>query len=149
MVDLGDLEQVAEEADRERQDAQVVCIHDHDPVLDEVRPETLLPDERHDPIYRRVQLAVLHFLAQTELLFVAHHIQPDVDDRPELLVFAECEEERRVLVTGSYHDIYGYRNQVEGLGPPLQVLFGHSDDLLVLEVRGVEHLDRVGHVPAA
>ncbi len=94
MVDLSDLEQVAEEADREGHDAKVICIHNHDPVLDEIRPETLFSDKRHYPIYRRIQLTVLYFLPQTKFLLVPHHIQSDIHDGSKLLVFAKCEQKR-------------------------------------------------------
>ena len=97
MVDLAHFQQVRKESDRKGENPQVVRVHNHDPVFDEVRQKALLPDESHDPIHGRVELAILDLLGQPELLLVSHHVESHVDYRPELLVLSEAEKEGRIL----------------------------------------------------
>lgn len=59
VVDLADLQQIGEETDRKRHDPHFVSIHNHDPVLDKVGLEALLPDKSEEPVDAFIQVFVV------------------------------------------------------------------------------------------
>lgn len=101
MVDLGDLQDSSKESYRKTEHPDIVCVHDHDPVLDEVRSEALFPDQGKDPVNSWSHFFVLKIFRKSILLFVflaLHDAESDVDYRSKLLVFSESKEKLGILL---------------------------------------------------